>query len=138
MSLSKQIATYADVQAIFDKVVELKQPLKYKLANYKTAYRWQLRAYHFRTLLQKQEAARLKLDNYQVSTPYDALQISHYDQNGTLLIKYQEVEGKLMDEADVPVSVQVNKDGTAALTADPDQELIEELKQQVLPDKDPL
>lgn len=134
MSMSKEIATYADVKAIFDKMLETKQDLKYKLPSMKAAHRWRYRAYYYRKLLRKQDAIRLGMKDIQVATPYDGIQIIDFDINGTLLLKFAAIEGKLMtaDEQPVPVSIDLEK--AKKDTKDPDQQLIDSLKEEIVTD----
>jgi hypothetical protein len=138
MSMSKELATYGDVKAVLDRVLQQKEQMYYKLPTFKAAMRWRYRMYHYRALLRKQEAIRLGLPNIQMATPYDALQCVAIDAMGTLLIKFNEVEGKLSDAKGNSVDVKVDLN-VPATVQDADAELIAELKSSVEKlGKDPL
>jgi hypothetical protein len=132
MSMSNELATYADVKAVLDKVLDCRQPLHYKLRSYKAAMRWRYRVYHFRKLLRKQDAIRLHMKDIQVATPYDGLQIAVADMNGLLLIKFSEIEGELSDTVGNIIPVTITH--ILPETSDPDQALIDDLKAEVLKD----
>lgn len=136
MSMSKEIAAYADVKAILDKVLEARGNLIYKLPTYKKAMHWRYRAYHFRKLIRKQEAARLGMKDLQIATQYDGLQFIAYDINGSLLIKFSEVEGVLSTPDGEAIPVTIDHSTPMQELSDPDRELIEDLRQEILPDED--
>lgn len=132
MSMSKELATYADVKAVLDAVVAKREPLQYKLPSFKAAHRWRHRFYYFRKLLRAQEAIRTGLKDIQLSTPYDGIQVAVVDDKGTLLLKYAEIEGVLTDSKGEPVPIAI--DHHTGMVSDPDEDLLNELKSQVVKD----
>jgi len=89
MTLSNQLSSYADVQIVFDKAIEL-QGGKYRFQTRGDAVRWRQRAYKFRKLLDEQPFA---------ANPYRdlVLRLTKDPSDTTVEITIGHVEGEFLD-----------------------------------------
>ena len=102
MPMPKAIGQYDDVRAVLDTALE-QGGGTYELPTYRKAVRWRMRAYYFRTLMQKLEAENAMTSVTRVRTKYDCIVLSIED--NLVTIRLNKPEGTLRspdgDEVDV-------------------------------------